>query len=210
MPWCFGTSGFVRTSRMIQCAKCAPEVHTFWPLTTKWSPWSTARVRRLARSEPAPGSEKPWHQISSALRIAGRWRRFCSSVPQWMRVGPTRFRPMLPGKMGARAAVYSSSQMARSISPASRPPVLLGPRDADPARRVHRLLPDSTALERLPIGRHTVVGGVVQAQVGRKVRREPVAELLPETLVLGGEFEVHGGFEPRLVGPPRRCQALRV
>src|SRR5215467_11294801 len=81
IPWCFGTSGFVRTSRMIQCAKCAPDVHTFWPLTTKWSPWSMARVRRLARSEPAPGSENPWHQISSALRIAGRWRRFCSGVP---------------------------------------------------------------------------------------------------------------------------------
>ena len=59
MPWCLGTSGFVRASRMIQCAKWAPEVHTFWPLTTKWSPWSTARVWSAARSEPAPGSEKP-------------------------------------------------------------------------------------------------------------------------------------------------------
>ena len=37
-------------------------------------------VERLARSEPASGSEKPWHQISPS-RIAGRWRRRCSSVP---------------------------------------------------------------------------------------------------------------------------------
>jgi hypothetical protein len=32
-------------------------VHTFCPFTTKWSPSSTARVRRLARSPPASGSE---------------------------------------------------------------------------------------------------------------------------------------------------------
>jgi hypothetical protein len=38
MPLCLGAEGFVRASTMIQCAKCAPEVHTFWPLTTKWSP----------------------------------------------------------------------------------------------------------------------------------------------------------------------------
>src|SRR5437588_475726 len=105
MPWCLGTSGFVRTSRMIQCAKCAPEVHTFWPLTTKWSPWSTARVRRLARSEPALG------------------------------------------------------------------------------------------------------GRIVEAQLGREIRSEPVAEFFPEALVLGGEFEIHEGRQSRLVGGGGRCQA---
>jgi hypothetical protein len=57
MPWCFGLSGSVRTERKHQSAKCAPEVNTFCPLTKKWSPLSTARVRGLARSEPAPGSE---------------------------------------------------------------------------------------------------------------------------------------------------------
>src|SRR5262245_2278105 len=31
IPWCFGTSGFVRTSRMIQWAKCAPDVHRLLP-----------------------------------------------------------------------------------------------------------------------------------------------------------------------------------
>jgi len=34
IPWCFGASGSVRASRMIQWAKCAPDVHTFWPSTT--------------------------------------------------------------------------------------------------------------------------------------------------------------------------------
>ena len=40
-------------------------VHTFWPVTTHSSPSRTARVESPARSEPAPGSENSWHQISS-------------------------------------------------------------------------------------------------------------------------------------------------
>ena len=63
--------------------------------------------------------------------------------------------------------------------------VLLRPRDADPAGGVHRPLPRAAALERLAIGRHPVVGGVVQAEVGRKVRREPVAELLAKGFLVG-------------------------
>jgi hypothetical protein len=47
----------------------APEVQTFWPLTTQSSPSLTARVLSAARSLPASGSEKPWHQISSAVTI---------------------------------------------------------------------------------------------------------------------------------------------
>ena len=46
-------------------------VQTFWPVTTHSSPSRTARVFSEARSEPEPGSEKPWHQISSADRIGG-------------------------------------------------------------------------------------------------------------------------------------------
>ena len=50
----------------------ANDDHTFWPFTRKWSPRSSIRVRTAARSLPASGSEKPWHQISSALRIFDR------------------------------------------------------------------------------------------------------------------------------------------
>src|SRR5919108_4113156 len=78
-------------------------------------------MRRPARSEPAPGSEKPCAQISSAFRMRGRYCAFCASVPQWMIVGPTRFSPM-PGSTGARAAAYSSSQITRSMIEAPRPP----------------------------------------------------------------------------------------
>ena len=53
-------------------AWCANVVHTFCPVTTHSSPSRTARVFSDARSEPASGSENPWHQISSADRIGGR------------------------------------------------------------------------------------------------------------------------------------------
>ena len=56
MPSCLGLSGSVRTRQNIQSAKLAPEVQIFEPLTMKSSPSSTARVFRLARSEPEPGS----------------------------------------------------------------------------------------------------------------------------------------------------------
>ena len=80
MPLRLGASGSVRASSRHQSACRAPLAHSFWPLTTNRSPSRRAVVRRLARSDPASGSEKPWHQISPS-RIAGRWRRRCSSVP---------------------------------------------------------------------------------------------------------------------------------
>ena len=46
-----------------------------------------------ARSEPASGSLNSWHQISSAVRIAGSHRCFCSSVPCASSVGPARLMP---------------------------------------------------------------------------------------------------------------------
>ena len=57
MPVCLLAVGSVRTRQKIQSALSAYEVQTFWPLTTKWSPRSSARVCSEARSEPAFGSE---------------------------------------------------------------------------------------------------------------------------------------------------------
>ena len=71
----------VRATSMHHFALWAKVVQTFWPVTTH-SPFDfTALVFREARSEPASGSEKPWHQISSPVRIGLRKRSFCSSVP---------------------------------------------------------------------------------------------------------------------------------
>ena len=71
-PWCLGASGSVRATSMHHFATCASVVQTFWPVTTHSPLRFTARVFSEARSEPASGSEKPWHQISSADRIGSR------------------------------------------------------------------------------------------------------------------------------------------
>ena len=67
-----GASGSVRARRIPRSATRPLEHHTFWPVTTQSSPSSSARVLRPARSLPAPGSEKSWHQTCSASRIAAQ------------------------------------------------------------------------------------------------------------------------------------------
>ncbi|OPZ01146.1 MAG: hypothetical protein BWZ09_02785 [Alphaproteobacteria bacterium ADurb.BinA305] len=61
---------------------------------TQSSPSRSARVRRPATSEPADGSEKSWHQISSP-RSAGRTKRsHCSRVAYVIIVGMHIPRPI--------------------------------------------------------------------------------------------------------------------
>ena len=93
---------------------------------TNSSPSRIAFVPREARSLPAFGSEKPWHQISSPERIFARCRPFWLSVPMAMRVGPTRERPIVPMRCGALARASSSWKMACCISVAPRPPYCRG------------------------------------------------------------------------------------
>jgi hypothetical protein len=69
---CLGALGSVRATIIPNLATWASVVHTFWPLSTHSSPSRTARVARLATSEPAPGSEKSWHQISSLVKRGRR------------------------------------------------------------------------------------------------------------------------------------------
>src|SRR5215831_5835840 len=65
-PLCLGALGSLRATRMAQSAQWAPEVQIFCPLMTHSSPSRCAFVRRPARSEPAPGSEKSWHHVLTA------------------------------------------------------------------------------------------------------------------------------------------------
>ena len=88
IPACLGPSLLVRASRKQKSANMARLVQIFCPETMKFSPSGTARVRRLARSEPALGSENPWHHSSSEARRGGRYRRLCSSVPWAMIARP--------------------------------------------------------------------------------------------------------------------------
>ena len=107
---------------MHQSAMWANEDHTFCPVTRKPSPSVTAFVWREARSEPASGSENPWHHTSSPDRMLARNRSFCSSVPWAMMVGPAIPIPMSPMCSGASDRASSSRTMAESVMGASPPP----------------------------------------------------------------------------------------
>ncbi len=73
MPLCLGTSAFVRARSSPKEANCAFVVQTFCPLSVQLpSSFLLARVCTAARSEPAAGSEKSWHQTSSPWSIAPR------------------------------------------------------------------------------------------------------------------------------------------
>ena len=72
------------------------------------------------------------------------------------------------------------------------PAVLLGPRDPDPARRVHAALPVAPPLEGLAVRRHPLVGRVLDAEIVGEVGGEPAADLGAEVLLLGRVGEIHG------------------
>ena len=72
IPLCLGTSGFVRATMSPKDETCASVVQTFCPLSSHSSPSRSARVERPATSEPAPGSLKSWHQISSLVKRGRR------------------------------------------------------------------------------------------------------------------------------------------
>ena len=71
-PACLTASGSVRTTSRPQRARWASVVQTFWPLTIHSSPSRTPRDDRPAKSEPEPGSENSWHQISSPVNSGRR------------------------------------------------------------------------------------------------------------------------------------------
>ena len=65
---------------MTRSAFCPLVIKVLAPLTTKWSPASTAEVRMPAMSDPAPGSVMPMAAISSPLTKPGSQRSCCSEV----------------------------------------------------------------------------------------------------------------------------------
>src|ERR687891_2046340 len=107
-------------------ASWAKVVHTFWPVTRQPPFWGTALVFNDARSDPDPGSEKPWHQISSADRIGSRKRSFCSELPWAITTGPPITRPSTLAGAGTRWRASSSLKIDCSISVAPLPPYSSG------------------------------------------------------------------------------------
>ncbi len=61
----------VRVSRTQRWAYWARLVHTFCPVTRQPSSWRTARHASEARLLPVPGSENPWHHVSSPRSSSG-------------------------------------------------------------------------------------------------------------------------------------------
>ena len=71
------------------------------------------------------------------------------------------------------------------------PAIVLRPGDADPAGRMHLLLPGAAALQRLAIGRDTLVLRILDLEVVGQVGFEPGAELAAEGGVFWSVGEVH-------------------
>ena len=111
MPACFlpPSGELVRASVKILSPCMALVVQIFWPFRTYSSPCGSARICSAARSEPAPGSEKPWHQMTSQCSSGLMISRFCSSVPTAMTVGARKARPSGLTVDGALALAISSS-----------------------------------------------------------------------------------------------------
>src|SRR5262245_44017283 len=82
MPVCVFADGSVRQRQKIMSACWASVVQVFWPLMIHFSPLRSAFVFSEARSEPEPGSEKPWHHQSSTFAMRGRYSFFCFSLPK--------------------------------------------------------------------------------------------------------------------------------
>ena len=70
----------------------APVVHTFDPFTAHSSPSRTASSRRCRATSNAPplARKRNCIQIFSPLSMAGTWRRFCASVPNFEQHGHAR------------------------------------------------------------------------------------------------------------------------
>ncbi len=141
-PRCRCAIKSVRASTKHQSANWANDVHTFCPSTCHLpSGPTTARVRSPARSDPASGSEYPWHQIDVPARIPGRNRAFCSAVPNISKVGPSSCSPMCPTRPGAPARAYSSWKMTCWRHGRPRPPSATGQpspiQPPSPSRRSH-------------------------------------------------------------------------
>src|SRR5271163_3289742 len=93
---------------------------------THSSPSRTAEVFRLAKSEPELGSENPWHHEIEPFKMPGMNSFFCSSVPHWRMVGPTKVSPKKSARNGALALANSSLRTTWSMSERPFPPYSTG------------------------------------------------------------------------------------
>src|SRR3954453_19034210 len=120
MPLCFGAVGLVLANSAPHFENCAPVVQIFWPVIRQPPSTLVALVVRLARSEPAPGSENNWHQIISPRNVGGRNCCFCSSVAEGQGGGVIQGAMPIAGRFTFPVA-NSWAMMTCSIGVAARP-----------------------------------------------------------------------------------------
>ena len=81
-PLCLAAALSLRVSMAMTVLRAAaPEHHSFWPVIFQPSGVSSERVRVLAASDPADGSEMEIEKRISPFMNAGRKRSCCSFVP---------------------------------------------------------------------------------------------------------------------------------
>ena len=98
-----------------------------------------------------PGSEKPWHQMSSAARIAGEKRRRCASVPSLHDPGPRQHQADGVHAWRRAARTISSWKIICSTRLAPRPPYVRGRAMPTQPAPVEPLVPCEACVER-PVG----------------------------------------------------------
>ena len=79
-PLCF-LAGSVWAKIIATSATLPSEIHILFPLIVQPPSVFSARVRRLAASEPVSGSVSPKQPSASPEHSRGSHSRFCSSVP---------------------------------------------------------------------------------------------------------------------------------
>ena len=89
------------------------------------SPTRRARVRSAARSLPAPGSLNNWHHTSWQVRMRGRKRARCSSLPNSSRAAEASEAAPMGGQVRARAISSATTKGSSGWAP-GRPPYSAG------------------------------------------------------------------------------------
>ena len=147
---------------------------------------SPGRSRRRARRSPGTSAIVP-------ARILGRKCFFCSSVPHWRMVGPTRVSPKKSAAhRGALALANSSASTTPCMVDRPLPPYSSG--------QVAQIQPPSKSLAvHSSLNFALLLGGHREALVepaGGQVLLQPGADLDAELLGLGGVGQVHPDIVP--------------
>ena len=186
MPRCFFSAvGSVRTRQKIQSAYWPSVVQVFWPLTTHSSPSRTAVVRSEARSEPASGSEKPWHHQMSRFAVFGRNAPSAPASRTSAITGPTMLALNASGGGHAGQLHLLVPDVALQRRPVPAAPLDRPVRHGEPGG-VERLL----GRDELLLGQLPVVGDGVADLLGH-LGGEEGPHLLAERCVLRGQLQPH-------------------